>query len=164
MVSEMLTGDEDGPVHTSSQTKDIKLTFGEKFLIAAGSLTFLMIMILTHHPELYREDHHENLRKPNTKMAVIKDNLISGWADPIATQQFSSLNLDKSIGTYNMDYLGLTLSSVGIGTYLADNSDADSGTLTAAIYISVMNGLNVIDTSISNQGMRSELCVGTLWK
>ena len=164
MVSEMLAGDEDGPVHTSPQTKDTKLTFGEKFLIAAGSLTFLMIMILTHHPELYREDRHENLRNPNAKTAVIKDNLISGWADPIATQQFSSLNLDKSIGTYNMDYLGLTLSSVGIGTYLADNSDADSGTLTAAIYISVMNGLNVIDTSISNQGMRSELCVGTALK
>ena len=164
VLPNMQTSDEDGPLDTSLETKETKLTFGEKFLIAAGSLTFLMIMILTHHPELYREDSHSNLRNPNAGTVALEDNSIYGWADPIATQQLSSLNLDRSIGTYNKDYRGLTLSSVGIGTYLADNSDADSGTLTAAIYISVMNGINVIDTSISNQGMRSELCVGTALK
>ena len=162
--SNMQTSDEDGPLNTSSETKETKLTFREKFLIAAGSLTFLMIMMLIRHPELYREDSHSNLRNPNAGAVALEDNSIYGWADPVATQQLSSLNLDRSIGTYNMDYRGLTLSSVGIGTYLADNSDADSGTLTAAIYISVMNGINVIDTSISNQGMRSELCVGTALK
>ena len=89
----MQTSDEDGPLNTSSETKETKLTFREKFLIAAGSLTFLMKMMLIRHPELYREDSHSNLRNPNAGAVALEDNSIYGWADPVATQQLSSLNL-----------------------------------------------------------------------
>ena len=146
------------------KVKENKLTIGEKFLISVGTLAFVMIMVLTHHPELYRGDRHEKLPQTNLLVGNFENNFIVGWAESTATREFSSLNLDRSIGTYNMDHLGLTLSSVGIGTYLGEGTDEVDTTIEAAIYDSVMKGINVIDTAINYRGMKSERCVGAALK
>ncbi len=56
--------------------------------------------------------------------------------------------------------LDLSLSSIGIGTYLGemdDETDQDSFT---AIKHSVLNGINVMDTAINYRGQRSERMIG----
>lgn len=56
---------------------------------------------------------------------------------------------------------GLTLSSLGIGTYLGDMDDATDALYAGAVEAAVRGGLNVIDTAINYRGMRGERSVGT---
>jgi len=59
---------------------------------------------------------------------------------------------------------GLTISSLGIGTYLGQpNENMDAG-YAAAIVSAVENGINVIDSAINYRFQRSERSVGTALK
>jgi aryl-alcohol dehydrogenase-like predicted oxidoreductase len=55
---------------------------------------------------------------------------------------------------------GLTLSSIGVGTYLGDADDAGDRGYEAAIARAFAAGLNVVDTAINYRNMRSERAVG----
>jgi aryl-alcohol dehydrogenase-like predicted oxidoreductase len=55
---------------------------------------------------------------------------------------------------------GLTLSSIGAGTYLGEHSDAVDESYRAAIIEAVRAGCNVLDTAVSYRAQRSELAVG----
>lgn len=55
---------------------------------------------------------------------------------------------------------GLTLSSLGIGTYLGDPDDATDRLSIDAVTAAVRGGLNVIDTAINYRAMRSERSIG----
>ena len=56
--------------------------------------------------------------------------------------------------------LGLTMSSIGAGTYLGEASDAVDEGYQAALSQAVGRGCNVIDTAVSYRAQRSELAVG----
>jgi aryl-alcohol dehydrogenase-like predicted oxidoreductase len=56
--------------------------------------------------------------------------------------------------------LGLTVSSIGIGTYLGDSNDDDDAAYIAAIQHAIDSGINLIDTAINYRGQRSERAVG----
>lgn len=52
----------------------------------------------------------------------------------------------------------LTLSSLGVGTYLGDPDQRTDDMVTNAVIYSVMNGWNVIDTGIAPQWLCRERC------
>lgn len=55
---------------------------------------------------------------------------------------------------------GLTVSSIGIGTYLGDSTDSDDAAYEAAIQQAIGSGINLIDTAINYRSQRSEHAVG----
>jgi len=60
--------------------------------------------------------------------------------------------------------LNLSVSSVGIGTYLGPSDDAADCAYTAALVAAAENGINVFDTAINYRAQRSERCVGAALK
>ncbi|MGH7617135.1 MAG: aldo/keto reductase, partial [Gemmatimonadaceae bacterium] len=82
-----------------------------------------------------------------------------------ATADGSARYADRFLGElaptfYRPASFGVTVSSLGIGTYLGDTSDADDTAYQAAIRRAVASGINVIDTAINYRGQRSERAVG----
>src|SRR5215471_9860228 len=63
-------------------------------------------------------------------------------------------------GFYRSATFGVSMSSIGIGTYLGDNTDAADAAYGAAIRKAVISGINVIDTAINYRAQRSERAVG----
>lgn len=55
---------------------------------------------------------------------------------------------------------GLALSSLGIGTYLGADADADDQAYVEAIRCAMASGINVVDTAINYRCQRSERAVG----
>lgn len=55
---------------------------------------------------------------------------------------------------------GPTVSSIGIGTYLGDNTDADDAAYESAIQAAIGAGVNLIDTAINYRCQRSERAIG----
>ena len=169
------TQNDDSTVHQNVSTaypnydpkvKDLKLTTGEWIIVAIGGLLVFFIMVIVHHPELYRESASfiPDPKLQNFAIENMQNYLAPGWAEKWATEAYSKQNMDRSIGTYNVDHHGLTLSSIGIGTFMGDaNADIDAS-LKAAVYDGVMKGVNVIDTAINYRGMRSEKCIGIALK
>jgi aryl-alcohol dehydrogenase-like predicted oxidoreductase len=56
--------------------------------------------------------------------------------------------------------LGLTLSSLGVGTYLGDNTEADDAAYEDSVRTAIQSGVNVIDTAINYRCQRSERAIG----
>jgi aryl-alcohol dehydrogenase-like predicted oxidoreductase len=54
----------------------------------------------------------------------------------------------------------LTVSSLGVGTYLGDSTDADDACYDRAIRTAIQCGINVVDTAINYRCQRSERAVG----
>src|SRR5512142_3097378 len=54
----------------------------------------------------------------------------------------------------------LTLSSIGIGTYLGEPDDSSDRAYTAAISEALLSGVNVVDTAINYRHQRSERNIG----
>jgi aryl-alcohol dehydrogenase-like predicted oxidoreductase len=55
---------------------------------------------------------------------------------------------------------GLSVSALGVGTYLGDCTDADDAAYTDAVRVAIAAGVNVIDTAINYRCQRSERAVG----
>src|ERR1700685_4168377 len=66
----------------------------------------------------------------------------------------------SAAGNYREIRGGIVLSSLGIGTYLAEPDAATDKAYTAAIVAAVESGINVIDTAINYRLQRSERSVG----
>lgn len=56
---------------------------------------------------------------------------------------------------------GLSVSSIGIGTYLGEATDRDDKAYEAAVRAAIKRGVNLIDTAINYRGQRSERAVGS---
>ena len=61
---------------------------------------------------------------------------------------------------YRAGPLRLTLSSIGIGTYLGDDSDEVDAAYVDAVRFAVASGVNVIDSAINYRCQRSERAIG----
>ena len=90
---------------------------------------------------------------------VRSKNMHSGMATHEATRRFAH-GFDKAPGYYRAAQ-DLTLSSLGIGTYLGAMDDATDCAYTAAVERAVAGGINVIDTSLNYRHQRSERAIGT---
>lgn len=85
--------------------------------------------------------------------------MTSGFATPEGTARFASRHPDIPSQNYKT-VMGMTLSNVGVGTYLGD---ADAGTddlVAGAVTESIKSGINVIDTAINYRAQRAERSVG----
>lgn len=85
--------------------------------------------------------------------------MISGFATPDGTAGFASKHLSVPAQNYAKTH-GLTLSNVGVGTYLGDADARTDALVVDAIKSSVASGINVIDTAINYRAQRAERCVG----
>ena len=84
--------------------------------------------------------------------------MISGFATPKGTKEFaqnSGVNQDNF-----KEFENLTLSNVGIGTYLGDADARTDELVTAAVKQSILSGVNVVDTAINYRSQKAERSVG----
>src|SRR5262245_28446484 len=81
------------------------------------------------------------------------------FATPEGTQRFAARfpHLARDFFRNSHD---LTLSSIGIGTYLGDHDEATDELYLEAIKEAVRRGVNVIDSAINYRCMRSERVIG----
>ena len=84
--------------------------------------------------------------------------MISGFATPEGTKKFaqnSGVNQDNF-----KEFEKLTLSNVGIGTYLGDADARTDELVSAAVKQSILSGVNVVDTAINYRAQKAERSVG----
>lgn len=84
--------------------------------------------------------------------------MIPGSATPEGTAAFAEKSGARA-GNYRR-FAGLTLSNVGLGTYLGDADDRTDALVSDAVIRSVRAGINVIDTAINYRGQKAERSVG----
>ena len=87
--------------------------------------------------------------------------LISGRATTSGTQRFANRFQD----TFATDFFrggapGVTLSSIGMGTYLGECDDREDDRYAAILALGIASGINVLDTAINYRCQRSERAVG----
>src|SRR6266700_344110 len=81
-------------------------------------------------------------------------------ATPDGTHRFHARHAAAVAPDHARAFEDLTLSSVGIGTYLGNNDDATDARYAQAVSRAVQLGINVIDTAINYRAQRSERAVG----
>ncbi len=84
--------------------------------------------------------------------------MISGFATPEGTKKFVQ-NSGINSSNFN-EFVNLTLSNVGLGTYLGDPDARTDELVTNAIKQSILSGINVIDTAINYRAQKAERSVG----
>ena len=84
--------------------------------------------------------------------------MISGFATSEGTQKFAK---NSGINPVNFkNFQNLSLSNVGIGTYLGDPDNKTDELVTSAVKQSINSGINVIDTAINYRSQKAERSVG----
>ena len=81
-------------------------------------------------------------------------------ATPEGTARYAERFADRAVNDHFRGQHGLTLSSIGIGTYLGDADDATDLSYENAIVRAVTSGVNVIDTAANYRFQRSERSIG----
>jgi aryl-alcohol dehydrogenase-like predicted oxidoreductase len=85
--------------------------------------------------------------------------VISGYVTIDGTKNFSEAHSGVAKNHFKI-FAGLTLSSIGIGTYLGNPDDQTDLLVKEAIVKSVNAGINVIDTAINYRSQKAERSVG----
>jgi aryl-alcohol dehydrogenase-like predicted oxidoreductase len=85
--------------------------------------------------------------------------MIRGYATPEGTANFAAKNTNVISNNFRVSK-GLTLSNVGIGTYLGNPDDETDKLVISAIKKSILAGINVIDTAINYRSQKAERSVG----
>ena len=84
--------------------------------------------------------------------------MISGYATAEKTKEFAQ---NPNVNSSNFNEFGnLTLSNVGIGTYLGEPDSKTDELVTSAVKQSIESGINVIDTAINYRSQKAERSVG----
>src|SRR6476659_6202456 len=78
----------------------------------------------------------------------------------VGSEAFAKRHLDFEPGFYRQTTFGTTVSSLGIGTYLGDSTDADDEAYERCVDYAIKSGVNLIDTAINYRSQRSERAVG----
>ena len=84
--------------------------------------------------------------------------MINGYATPEGTARFSRES--EAAESNFKKFSSLSLSNVGIGTYLGDTNAETDKMVIDAIKQSVRSGINVIDTAINYRAQKAERAVG----
>jgi len=85
--------------------------------------------------------------------------MISGFSTPDGTKEFTQKNTDVLPINYKK-YQNLTLSNVGVGTYLGNPDEITDELVKNAVKKSILSGINVIDTAINYRAQKAERSVG----
>ena len=88
------------------------------------------------------------------------ENLKPGFATAEGTRRYAARFAGRAAQGHFRERLGLTFSSIGIGTYLGEADAATDQGYSDSVAAAVMNGINVIDTAINYRLQRSERSVG----
>src|SRR5437588_7044967 len=80
------------------------------------------------------------------------------------TRQFAAHFAKSAAPGHFREAQGLTLSSLGLGTYLGQPDEKTDARYTSAIVAAVENGINVLDAAINYRFQRSERCIGAALK
>ena len=84
--------------------------------------------------------------------------MISGSATSEGTRKFAQ---KSGVNQENFnEFANLTLSNVGIGTYLGDADSRTDELVTNAVKQSILSGVNVVDTAINYRAQKAERSVG----
>ncbi len=84
--------------------------------------------------------------------------MISGFATSEGTKKFAQ---NSGVNQANFkEFVNLTLSNVGIGTYLGDADTRTDDLVTNAVKQSIASGINVVDTAINYRSQKAERSVG----
>ncbi len=84
--------------------------------------------------------------------------MISGFASAEGTQKFAK---NSGVNEANFKkFENLSLSNVGIGTYLGDPDTRTDELVTNAVKQSILSGVNVVDTAINYRSQKAERSVG----
>src|SRR5262249_51480962 len=89
---------------------------------------------------------------------------MSQGATPEGTQRYAEKFKVVAAEGHFRQAQGLTVSSLGIGTYLGQPNDSTDASYTAALVETGLAGINVMDTAINYRFQRSERNVGTALK
>ncbi|MCZ2148703.1 MAG: aldo/keto reductase [Bryobacterales bacterium] len=81
-------------------------------------------------------------------------------ATPSATARFAARFPRAQDNRFFRQAQGLTVSSLGLGTYLGPMTDEADASYTSAILAAVEDGINFLDTSLNYRHQRSELAIG----
>ena len=84
--------------------------------------------------------------------------MIRGHATTKGTKQFAESS-PADTSNYK-EFAGLTLSNVGMGTYLGEPDSATDRAVRQAVYESVRAGINVFDTAINYRSQKAERALG----
>ena len=85
--------------------------------------------------------------------------MIEGFATSDGTINFSKKHIDVDPKNF-LKIHGLTLSNVGVGTYLGNVDDETDDLVKKAVKKSILGGINVIDTAINYRSQKAERSVG----
>ena len=88
----------------------------------------------------------------------MEENMISGFATLEGTEQFANNSDANQLNFKKIQHL--TLSNVGIGTYLGDSDEKTDDAVKNAVKQSILSGVNVIDTAINYRAQKAERSVG----
>src|SRR5438105_14048367 len=85
--------------------------------------------------------------------------MFPGRATPEGTARFRDA-ADAATGHFRRSPDGLSLSSLGIGTYLGRDDAATDALYATSVRRALQLGLNVVDTAINYRNQRSERAIG----
>lgn len=77
-----------------------------------------------------------------------------------ATARYAARFPDLVKAGHYRDFLGRSISSLGLGTYLGNSNEADDKLYVEAVKAALLSGLNLIDSAINYRSMRSERNIG----
>ena len=81
-------------------------------------------------------------------------------ADPSGTENYSVRFPDFKKKGFYRDFMGVKISSLGLGTYLGESTDACDALYTGAIQTALVSGINLLDSAVNYRCMRSERNIG----
>ncbi len=87
--------------------------------------------------------------------------MIKGFATPDATARYRARRVPGAARGHFRTWAGLSLSSVGVGTYLGPEDAATDRAYADAVARAFEAGVNVVDAAINYRHQRSERSVGT---
>jgi len=88
----------------------------------------------------------------------MEENMISGFATLEGTEKFANNSDANQLNFKKIQHL--TLSNVGMGTYLGDSNEETDDAVKNAVEQSILSGVNVIDTAINYRAQKAERSVG----
>ena len=92
--------------------------------------------------------------------ATFATNLSPSHSTVGGSAAFAKRHAGFEAGFFRSTTFGITVSSIGIGTYLGDNTDADDEAYEGSVAHAIRSGVNLIDTAINYRSQRSERSIG----
>ena len=83
---------------------------------------------------------------------------------PEGTQKYAGRFPEFAKAGHYRDFMGLKVSSLGLGTYLGNHNEVDDNLYIEAIQNALLSGCNLIDSAINYRCMRSERNIGEALK